>query len=69
IEAHLTIVLTALALRRTVESQAGISIKQFVNILRPIRSGVVIINGQEYPAREVIPESIQTLLLKLGSGH
>jgi len=69
IEAHLTIVLTALAIGRKIESQTGISIKQFVKTLRPVRSGVVIINGQEYPAKEIIPESIQPLLQKLSPGH
>jgi hypothetical protein len=69
IEAHLTIVLTALALGREIESQTGISIKQFVKVLRPIRSGVIIIEGQEYPATEIIPDSIQTLLRKLGPGY
>jgi hypothetical protein len=69
IEAHLTIVLTALAIGRQTESQTGISIKQFVKILRPVRSGVVIINGQEYLAKEIIPESVQTLLQKLGPGY
>jgi transposase len=69
IEAHLTIVLIAITLGRYIESQAGISIKQFVKTLRPIRSGVVIINGREYPAKEIISQSVQNLLQKLGSGH
>lgn len=69
IEAHLTIVLTALAMGRKIEAQTGISIKQLVKILRPVRSGIVIINGQEYPAKEIVSESVQTILQKLGSGH
>ena len=69
IEAHLTIVLTALAIGKHIESQTGISIKQFVRILRPIRSGVVVINGQEYFAKEIIPDSIRKLLIKLDSGY
>ena len=69
IEAHLTIVLTALAIGRKIEAKTGMSIKQFIKTLRPIRSGIVIINGQEYPAKESIPESIQTMLHKLGSGY
>ena len=55
IEAHLTIVLTALAIGKSLESQTGMSIKQLVKTLRPIRSGVVDINGQEYIAEEDIP--------------
>lgn len=69
IEAHLTIVLTALAMGRKIEAQTGMSIKQFVKILRPVRSGIVIINGQEYPAKEIISESVQTLLRKIAPGH
>jgi transposase len=48
IEAHLTIVLAALAISRSIEYQTGISIKQFVKLLRPIRSGIVTINGKKY---------------------
>jgi transposase len=69
IEAHLTIVLTALAIGRKLEAKTGMSIKQFIKTLRPIRSGIVIINGQEYPAKESIPESIRTMLKKLYSGY
>ncbi len=42
IEAHLTIVFAALAMSRNIEYQTGISIKQFVKLLRPIRSGIVV---------------------------
>ena len=69
IEAHLTIVLTALAIGRSLESQTGMSIKQLVKILRPIRSGTVDINGQEYPAKEHISPVIHKLLQKIHSGH
>jgi hypothetical protein len=40
-----------------------------VKIIRPIRSGVVIINGQEYPAKEIIPDLVQNLLRNLDSGY
>jgi transposase len=46
IEAHLTIVLAALAISRSIEYQTDISIKQFVKLLRPTRSGIVTINGK-----------------------
>lgn len=69
IEAHLTIVLTALAIGKSIELQTGMSIKQLVKTLRPIRSGTVDINGQEYIAEENIPPVIHTLLQKLHSGH
>lgn len=69
IEAHLTIVFTALAIARSIERDSEISIKQFVKTLRPIRSGVIVINGQEYEAEAEIPPSIEILLKKLNSGH
>ena len=69
IEAHLTIVLAALAISRRIEHQTGISIRQFVKILRPIRSGIVTINEKEVLAEPEIPESVERLLSRLSSGH
>ncbi|EQD50243.1 transposase IS4 family protein, partial [mine drainage metagenome] len=45
IEAHLTVVMTALAIGRTIEQKTGLSIKKFIKILRPIRTGIITING------------------------
>jgi hypothetical protein len=69
IEAHLTIVLASLAVSRQIERLTGISIKRFVRNLRPIRSGIVSINGKEYAAEAEVPKDIHKLLLKLQSGH
>ena len=69
IEAHLTIVLAALAISRNIEYQTGISIKQFVKNLRPIRSGVVTINGAEVLVEPEIPLKIQSMVSRLSSGH
>jgi len=69
IEAHLTIVLAALAISRRIEHQTGISIKQFVKLLRPIRSGIVTINGKEVLAEPEVPELVKNLLSRLSSGH
>lgn len=69
IEAHLTIVLAALAISRRIEHQTGISIKPFVKLLRPIRSGIVTINGKEILAEPELPETVKTLLIRLSSGH
>ena len=69
IEAHLTIVLAALAISRRIEHQTGISIKQFVKLLRPIRSGLVTINGKEILAEPEVPKSVEELLFRLSSGH
>ena len=69
IEAHLTIVLAALAVARTIEKQTELSIRKFINTLRPIRSGTIIINGQEYFAEAEIPSATRLLLQKLKTGH
>jgi hypothetical protein len=69
IESHLTIVFAALAIGRNIEFQTGISIKQFVKLLRPIRSGIVTINGNEFLAEPEIPDAVKSVLNRLGSGH
>lgn len=69
IEAHLTIVLAGLAVSRQIERLTGVSIKRFVRNLRPIRSGIVNLNDEEYIAEAKIPKDIHKLLRKLQSGH
>ena len=69
IEAHLTIVMAALAIGRSIERKTGFSIKKLVKTLRPIRSGTVVISGKEYPAKAIIPLSVAPLLDKLRSTH
>lgn len=69
IEAHLTIVLAALAISRNIEYQTGISIKQFVKLMRPIRPGIVTFNEKEILAEPEVPEEAKRVLDKLFSGH
>ena len=45
IEAHLTIVFTALALSREVQDRTGLSIRRLLRTLQPLRSATVEING------------------------
>jgi hypothetical protein len=45
IEAHLTIVFTALAISRTVQNRTGLSIRRTLRTLRPLRSATIEING------------------------
>jgi hypothetical protein len=45
IEAHLTIVFTALAVSRTVQNRTGLSIRRFLRLLKPLRSATIEING------------------------
>ena len=45
IEAHLTIVFTALAVSRTVQNRTGQSLRRVLRTLRPLRSATIEING------------------------
>ena len=67
IEAHLTVVMAALAIQRRIERQAGITLVKIIKVLRPIRSGTVIIAGKEYAAESRIPDDIKPLLMRLDS--
>jgi transposase len=54
IEAHLTIVFTALAVARTVQDRSGLAIRNVIRQLRPLRSATITING----ATQTIPPAI-----------
>ena len=45
IEAHLTIVFTALAVSRTVQNRTGLAVRNVIRQLRPLRSDTIAING------------------------
>jgi len=45
IEAHLTIVFTALAVSRTVQDRTDLSLRRVLRTLKPLRSAVIEING------------------------
>jgi hypothetical protein len=47
IEAHLTLVFTALAVVRETQNRAGLGIRAIVRQLRPLRSATIEINGAE----------------------
>jgi len=69
IEAHLTLVLAALAISKNIERQTGVSIKQFVKLIRPLRSGIVKFNGKEILAEPEVPETAARMLKLLNPGH
>ncbi len=69
IEAHLTVVLAALAISKGIEQKTKISIKQFVKLLRPVRSGIILINDKEILAEPEVPEKVLEVTNKLFSGH
>lgn len=62
IEAHLTIVFTALALSRTVQDRTGLAIRNVVRQLRPLRSATIAINGATQTFAPAIPAEQQAIL-------
>jgi len=69
IEAHLTVVFAALAVGKVIEEVTGLSLRNVIKTLRPIRNGTVVIQGKEYSADAIIPPEAIPLLEKLHSGH
>jgi transposase len=45
IEAHLTIVFTALAVSRTIQNRTGLAVRNVIRQLRPLRSATITVNG------------------------
>lgn len=65
IEAHLTIVFTALAVARDVQNRSGISLKKLLTTLRPLRHVTIAIGGTEATIPPEIPDETQTILKNL----
>jgi len=59
IEAHLTIVVAALAVAREAQARTGLSIRNLVRQLRPLRSATIAINGTQQTFPPAIPEEQQ----------
>ena len=68
IEAHLTIVFTALAIARQLQTTTGISIKRLIRILRPLRQVTIQIAGQTITAQPHITPDTTTIIEKI-LGH
>jgi len=62
IEAHLTIVFTALAVSREVQNRTGLAIRNVIRQLRPLRSATIAINGVEQTIPPAIPSEKQQIL-------
>ncbi|TCM35132.1 DDE family transposase [Kribbella sp. VKM Ac-2568] len=62
IEAHLTIVFTALAVSREVQNRTGLAIRNLTRQLRPLRSATIAINGTEHTFPPAIPTEKQAIL-------
>lgn len=69
IEAHLTMVMAALALSRLLQEKTGYSIKRIINILRPLRSVYLKLNISEYQIHHIHPAlnpEAEQIICKLG---
>jgi hypothetical protein len=66
IEAHLTIVFTALAVAHCIQTRTGLSIANVVKQLRPLRSATIVINGAQQHFPPEIPEAHRKILTHLG---
>jgi len=61
IDAHLTIVFTALALAREAQNRTGLAIRNLMRQLRPLRSATISINGAVQTIQPTINDHQQTL--------
>ena len=66
IEAHLTIVFTALAVAHCIQERSGLAIANVIKQLRPLRSATIAINGTSQTFPPDIPEAQRTILAGLG---
>ncbi|WP_134772099.1 IS1634 family transposase [Ornithinimicrobium flavum] len=62
IEAHLTIVFTALAISREIQNRTGLAIRNVIRQLRPLRSATIAINASRQTFPPQIPADKQALL-------
>lgn len=69
IEAHLTVVFTALAISRTVQNRTGLSLRRVLRTLRPLRSATVEINGMTTTLHPAIDPDVTALLDALRSAE
>jgi transposase len=62
IEAHLTVVMTALAVARHLQNTTGLSIKKIVRTLRPLQQITVNIAGHEHTAADPLTDTAREIL-------
>lgn len=65
IEAHLTVVLAALAISRYLQNTTGVTIKKLVQTLRPLRSVLIDIDGHQITAYPTITPEARAILDRL----
>ena len=62
IEAHLTIVFTALAVSREAQNRTGLAIRNLDRQLRPLRSATIAINGTTQTFPPAVPDDKQAII-------
>ncbi len=65
IDAHLTIVFTALAVARYLQDNTGLSLKKIINLLKPLREVTINVGGHELTAEPQIPDQAAQILQRL----
>lgn len=65
IEAHLSIVVTAMAISHYIETQTGWSIKKFVRTTRRYRTVKIKVGNQTLTAADPLPDDLRTALIKI----
>lgn len=71
IDAHLTIVMTALAIAKAMEEKSGMAIKKIVKLLKPLRTGTLL-NKNSCERMEIepqIPKEYSELISNLSRGY
>lgn len=66
IEAHLTVVFTALAIARDLQARSGWSLKKIIRGLRPLQQITIQLAGQQLNAEPAIPDDVAQMLARLG---
>ena len=71
IEAHLTIVFTALAIARYMQNATGLSLKKIIQTLRPIQSALLAAGDETQLIPAHIPDDIAEIITQIteGPGH
>jgi len=69
IEAHLTIVFTALAVAREVQNRTGLAIRNLIRQLRPLRSATIAVNGAVQTFPPAIDPEQQKIIDDLKNGR
>ncbi|WP_418328362.1 transposase [Rhodococcus oxybenzonivorans] len=65
IEAHLTIVFTALAIARYLQTETGVSIRRIVKVLRPLQEITLTIAGRPHTAADLSTPDAAAILTAL----